>query len=57
LFNSTTGTSAGADAAKRRRALLNQVKRLGIEPARIAPIHGPAVEWSAFLKVLESDKE
>lgn len=57
LFNSTPGTSAGADAAKRRRALFNQVHRLGIKPARIAPIHGPAVDWNVFLKALESDKE
>jgi hypothetical protein len=34
------------------RAFLAHVRRLGLEVSRIAPIHGPAVEWSQFLKVV-----
>lgn len=34
------------------RAFLAHVRRLGLEVSKIAPIHGPAVEWGQFLKVV-----
>ena len=34
------------------RSFYNHVKRLGLEVETIAPIHGPAVPWSDFLKVV-----
>jgi hypothetical protein len=34
------------------RTLYEHVRRLGLEVVTIAPIHGPAVEWGQFLKVV-----
>ncbi len=34
------------------QSFYNHVKRLGLEVETIAPIHGPAVPWSDFLKVV-----
>lgn len=36
------------------RAFYEHVRRLGLEVLTIAPIHGPAVEWGQFLKVVEA---
>ncbi len=33
------------------RALLNQVRRLGLQPEWIVPIHGQPVRWSDFLRM------
>ncbi len=39
-------------ATDTHRAFYEHVRRLGLEVSRIAPIHGPAVEWGQFLKVV-----
>jgi hypothetical protein len=36
------------------RVFYEHVRRLGLEVATIAPIHGPAVAWGQFLKVVEA---
>jgi hypothetical protein len=38
------------------RTLYEHVRRLGLDVSTIAPIHGPAVAWDQFLKVVEAGK-
>lgn len=49
LFDSTPGNSAPTAA---NRSFLKHVQTLGLDVATIAPIHGPAVPWSDFLRVV-----
>jgi hypothetical protein len=41
-----------AAASAENKALHNHVRRLDFDVATIAPIHGRAVPWSDFLKVI-----
>jgi glyoxylase-like metal-dependent hydrolase (beta-lactamase superfamily II) len=49
LYDTSTG-SAPATAAN--RTFYNHVRRLGLDVATIAPIHGHAVPWSEFEKII-----
>ncbi len=57
LFNaplSSAPPAAGPTPAN--RSLFDHVKRLGLEVEIIAPIHGPAVSWSQFLRLFQSER-
>ena len=45
-------SAAGTAPTAANRTFYNHVKRLGLDVAVIAPIHGPAVPWSDFVKIL-----
>jgi glyoxylase-like metal-dependent hydrolase (beta-lactamase superfamily II) len=54
MFDSPAPGEKPAEAgAPARRALLNNVKQIGLDVKTIAPIHGRAVAWSEFLKAVE----
>ncbi len=42
----------GAAATAANRSFYNHVQRLGLDIGAIAPIHGPAVPWNDFMKVI-----
>ena len=42
----------GATATGANRSFYNHVQRLGLDIGAIAPIHGPAVPWNDFMKVI-----
>ncbi|MDX1980757.1 MAG: MBL fold metallo-hydrolase [Bryobacteraceae bacterium] len=50
LFNPGMPTPEGS-----MKSFRQHVRRLGLEPASIAPIHGRAVPWADFLKALAPD--
>ena len=47
LFDTNVGAGAQPEL---HRALLQNVRQLGLDVITIAPIHGPAAPWSDFLK-------
>jgi hypothetical protein len=54
MFDSPAPGEKPAEAgAPARRALLNNVKQIGLDVKTIAPIHGRAVAWSEFLKAVQ----
>ncbi len=46
------GAPLAAAPTAANRSFYNHVRRLGLEVETIAPIHGPAVPWTDFLKVV-----
>ena len=52
LFDPVDGGAPTSSAAL-HQALYDNVSQIGLEVETIAPIHGPAVAWSEFLKVVE----
>lgn len=50
LYDPVTGTGTVTAA---NRSFYNHVRRLGLNVATIAPIHGPAVPWSSFVRLME----
>jgi hypothetical protein len=48
LYNPREPDAPGTAAS--HASFYSHVKRLGLEVSTIAPIHGPAVPWSEFLK-------
>jgi glyoxylase-like metal-dependent hydrolase (beta-lactamase superfamily II) len=54
MFDSPApGEKPVESGAPARRALLNNVKQIGLDVKTIAPIHGRAVAWSEFLKAVQ----
>jgi len=51
LFDSVNASKTPTAA---NRTLFDHVKRLGLDVMTIAPIHGPAVPWSEFLKLMNT---
>jgi len=51
LFDPVGGAAPTSSAAL-HRALHDNVRQIGLEVETIAPIHGPTVPWSEFLKAL-----
>jgi glyoxylase-like metal-dependent hydrolase (beta-lactamase superfamily II) len=49
LYDSSSGANTPTAA---NRAFYNHVQRLGLDVATIAPIHGPAVPWTNFAKLM-----
>lgn len=49
LFNSGMPTPTAS-----LRSLDEHVRRLGLDPAQVAPIHGPAAPWTEFRKALSA---
>jgi glyoxylase-like metal-dependent hydrolase (beta-lactamase superfamily II) len=49
LYDPSAGNTAPTPA---NRTFYNHVQRLGLDVATIAPIHGPAVRWSDFLRII-----
>lgn len=49
LYDPSTGNTAPTAA---NRAFYNHVRRLGLDVTTIAPIHGRAVPWSDFVKII-----
>ena len=52
LYDSAGSNSPSATAPAVHRAFYNNVQQLGLDISTIAPIHGSAVPWSDFLKVI-----
>jgi glyoxylase-like metal-dependent hydrolase (beta-lactamase superfamily II) len=53
LYNSHTASGPLANDAEANLSFYNHVKRLGLDVSTIAPVHGRAVPWTDFLKVIE----
>jgi glyoxylase-like metal-dependent hydrolase (beta-lactamase superfamily II) len=51
LFDLPARGAAPTSTDASHRTFYNHVKRLGLDVSTVAPIHGPAVPWSDFLKV------
>ncbi len=49
-----TNSSALSVPTASNRSFYNHVKRLGLDVTTIAPIHGRAVPWTDFLRVIAS---
>jgi hypothetical protein len=47
LFDTHTGRAVGAPSAT--RSLINEVRALGLDVARVVPIHGAPAPWSDVL--------
>jgi len=52
LFDSPVSGMTSATPTAANRSLLNHIKRLGVEVTTIVPIHGQAVPWSEFMKLM-----
>jgi hypothetical protein len=52
LYDPPAAGEALPAATDVHRAFHQHVRRLGLDVSGIAPIHGPAVEWGQFLKVV-----
>lgn len=56
LYDSAPRSNMPVQASPANKTFYNHVKRLGLDVATIAPIHGPAVRWSEFLKIVTPER-